>query len=231
MIKHTTVWLPNRLLERLTIGLTLVALSACAAAPLETQRAPLHEARMLVEKAKAAGGEQCAPKLQATAVANLMLAAHELNEGGMHWDYNQKPRNAAIQAAQAVLHRCKSPSSTKIAAPSSTHAFPVIYFATKRSQLRPPAKQILLKLAAILQHQPRLRLVIYGFADERGSKEDNLALSQQRAERTASFLRQQGVASKQITWVMGYGEEKPRAHGHNEATWHWNRRVEFRRAE
>jgi len=231
MIKETTVWLPDRLLERLTIGSILMALSACAAAPLDLQRAPLDEARVWVEKAKAAGGEECAPDLQAKAVANLMLAAHELNEAGTHWDYNQEPLNAAIQASQAVLRRCASPKPARVVMPSTNASLPVIYFATKRYRLRPHAKKELLKLAATLRRHPRKRLNISGFADERGSKKDNLVLSQQRAERVASFLRQQGVAAKQIAQIMGYGEESPKVHGHNEASWHWNRRVEFHPTE
>ena len=231
MIKKTTVWLPDRLLERLTIGSILMALSACAAAPLDLQRAPLDEARVWVEKAKAAGGEQCAPELQAKAVANLMLAAHELNEGGIHWNYNQEPLNSAIQASQAVLRRCPPPKPTRVAMPSTNALLPVIYFATNRYRLRPHAKKALLKLTATLQRHPRWRLSISGFADERGTKRHNLFLSQQRAERVASFLRQQGVTAKQIAQIVGYGEERTKVRGHNEAAWHWNRRVEFHRTE
>lgn len=63
-----------------------------------------------------------------------------------------------------------------------------------------------------------------GNADERGSREYNVALGWKRAKAVAAILEQQGVTSSQIAMVS-YGKEKPVAFGHDEASYHLNRRV------
>jgi peptidoglycan-associated lipoprotein len=65
-----------------------------------------------------------------------------------------------------------------------------------------------------------------GNADERGSREYNLALGQKRAEAVRSRLKLMGVADGQMEPVS-FGEEKPRATGHDEAAWAENRRVDI----
>ncbi|MBI5006946.1 MAG: peptidoglycan-associated lipoprotein Pal [Nitrosomonadales bacterium] len=65
-----------------------------------------------------------------------------------------------------------------------------------------------------------------GNADERGSSEYNLALGQRRANNVKKLLILSGAKESQITTVS-YGEEKPRATGHDEASWAQNRRVDF----
>lgn len=65
-----------------------------------------------------------------------------------------------------------------------------------------------------------------GNADERGSREYNLALGQKRAEAVRSRLKLLGVADSQMETVS-FGEEKPRATGHDEAAWAENRRVDI----
>lgn len=65
-----------------------------------------------------------------------------------------------------------------------------------------------------------------GNADERGSSEYNLALGQRRANNVKKLLILSGAKESQVTTVS-YGEEKPRATGHDEASWAENRRVDF----
>ena len=73
---------------------------------------------------------------------------------------------------------------------------------------------------------PGRRLVIEGNADERGSREYNLALGQKRAEAVKSRLRLLGAAEAQIETVS-FGEEKPVATGSDEASWAQNRRADL----
>jgi len=73
---------------------------------------------------------------------------------------------------------------------------------------------------------PGRRVTIEGNADERGSREYNLALGQKRAEAVKSRLRLLGVAESQMETVS-LGEEKPRATGHDEASWAENRRADL----
>ncbi len=70
------------------------------------------------------------------------------------------------------------------------------------------------------------RIVIEGNADERGSREYNLALGQKRADAVKSRLALLGVAEGQVETVS-FGEEKPRATGHDEASWAQNRRADI----
>jgi peptidoglycan-associated lipoprotein len=70
------------------------------------------------------------------------------------------------------------------------------------------------------------RIVIEGNADERGSREYNLALGQKRAEAVKSRLTLLGVTDGQIETVS-LGEEKPRATGSNEQAWAENRRADI----
>ena len=65
-----------------------------------------------------------------------------------------------------------------------------------------------------------------GHADERGTREYNLALGERRAKAVANYLAIQGVPRPQIE-VISYGEEKPAALGQGESAWAQNRRVEL----
>jgi peptidoglycan-associated lipoprotein len=73
---------------------------------------------------------------------------------------------------------------------------------------------------------PGRRVAIEGHADERGSREYNLALGQKRSEAVKSRLRLLGVAESQME-TISFGEEKPRATGHDEAAWAENRRADL----
>ena len=70
------------------------------------------------------------------------------------------------------------------------------------------------------------RITIEGNADERGSREYNLALGQKRAEAVKSRLALLGVTESQVETVS-FGEEKPRASGHDESAWAENRRADI----
>jgi peptidoglycan-associated lipoprotein len=67
---------------------------------------------------------------------------------------------------------------------------------------------------------------VEGNADERGSKEYNLALGQRRAEGVAKAMELLGVSDKRIE-AVSYGEEKPKAKGHDEQAWAQNRRSDI----
>lgn len=69
-------------------------------------------------------------------------------------------------------------------------------------------------------------VVVEGHADERGSSEYNLALGNRRAESVKKMLVVSGAKSGQVS-TASFGEEKPRATGHNEAAWSQNRRADI----
>ena len=73
-----------------------------------------------------------------------------------------------------------------------------------------------------------LRFTLEGNADERGTEEYNMVLSQKRAASVRKYLVDLGVSGGALDTV-GYGENKPAVNGSNEEAWAANRRVEFRK--
>jgi peptidoglycan-associated lipoprotein len=101
-----------------------------------------------------------------------------------------------------------------------------IHFALDRADLSPEARTTLAAKAEIMRSSPTVNLRIAGHADERGSDEYNLALSQRRAAEARRFLMQQGIDSSRLETV-GYGEEQPLDPASTEPAWAMNRRAEF----
>jgi peptidoglycan-associated lipoprotein len=102
-----------------------------------------------------------------------------------------------------------------------------IYFGFDQSDLSADARQALQEKAEVLRTTPSLSLRIEGHADERGSDEYNLALSQRRAASAKRFLAGLGISADRVETV-GYGEEQPLDQEESEAAWARNRRDEFR---
>ena len=82
------------------------------------------------------------------------------------------------------------------------------------------------KHASALAGDRYLRVRVEGHADERGTREYNLALGERRADAVRAYLVSQGASNSQIE-VISYGEEKPIVSGKNERSWSKNRRVEL----
>lgn len=103
----------------------------------------------------------------------------------------------------------------------------VFYFDFDKSIVRPESREALAKHAAYLVSHPDARVVLEGHADERGTREYNMALGERRAKAISRYLTIQGVAASQIETVS-FGEEVPVAFGHDSNAWQLNRRVEVR---
>ncbi|MEB4592656.1 peptidoglycan-associated lipoprotein Pal [Candidatus Thiothrix sp. Deng01] len=113
--------------------------------------------------------------------------------------------------------------------PNSILAQRIIYFDFDSSNIRPEYMNILNAHASLLSAYPNLRVRLEGHADERGSREYNVALSERRGYSVLDYLQVKGVRANQMD-VIGYGEEVPADFGHNEAAWGKNRRVEIKYA-
>jgi peptidoglycan-associated lipoprotein len=102
------------------------------------------------------------------------------------------------------------------------------YFDYDKASLRPDAMNTLqadsTELRDILKDYPDYKLVIEGYADERGSEEYNLALGDARAKSAKDYLVQVGIPSDQLS-VVSYGKERPICDEHNEGCWQKNRRI------
>jgi peptidoglycan-associated lipoprotein len=91
-------------------------------------------------------------------------------------------------------------------------------------ELDEEARTILGKQAEWLARYPSIRVTVEGHADERGTREYNLALGDRRATAAKNFLAAQGVDSGRMT-TISYGKERPIAEGSDEASWAQNRRA------
>jgi len=110
--------------------------------------------------------------------------------------------------------------------PSSILAQRVIYFDYNQSSILEKYKTVLAAHAELLANYPQIRVRLEGHADERGSREYNIALSERRAQTVRQYLSFKSVGSAQMETVA-FGEEKPIVASHNDSAWNKNRRVEI----
>jgi peptidoglycan-associated lipoprotein len=101
-----------------------------------------------------------------------------------------------------------------------------VFFEFDRYDLRPDAQATVQALSAWLNANPQVTLTIEGHADERGTRDYNLALGERRANSVRQYLTSLGANSNRLA-VISYGEERPEALGSDEASWARNRRAVF----
>lgn len=99
-----------------------------------------------------------------------------------------------------------------------------VYFDYDQATIRSEFREMLSLHARYLQEKPSARMTVEGHADERGSREYNLALGEKRGYAVANLLRAQGAAIGQVT-VVSYGEERPEENCSNDSCWSKNRRA------
>ena len=98
-----------------------------------------------------------------------------------------------------------------------------VLFGYDSSQLSADAMATLDAQAALLNAKPSFRVKIEGHADERGTREYNLALGERRASAARDYLVAKGVDGSRIR-IVSYGKERPAVVGSNEDAWAKNRR-------
>ena len=99
-----------------------------------------------------------------------------------------------------------------------------VFFATNESVLTTAARETLRKQAAWLRKNSKITIVLEGHADERGTREYNLALGERRANAAKDYLMTYGISSNRIS-VLSYGKERPVDSGSNPLAWSKNRRA------
>jgi peptidoglycan-associated lipoprotein len=100
------------------------------------------------------------------------------------------------------------------------------FFDFDKADLKPEFSAIAERHGKYLIANPKIAVRVEGNTDERGSREYNLALGQKRAEAVRQALKIVGVAESRIE-AMSWGEERPRASGHDDAAWSQNRRADI----
>lgn len=128
---------------------------------------------------------------------------------------------SAVANSSSNNSASSSSSSSSIASPASN----LFFFDFDSAALRADSRAVLNQHAAVLRANPRA-VRLEGHADERGTREYNIALGERRAQAVRIYLRSQGVNSP--VEVVSYGEERPVVDTSNEYGWQQNRRVEIK---
>jgi peptidoglycan-associated lipoprotein len=98
-----------------------------------------------------------------------------------------------------------------------------VFYDYDKSELRPEARRTVERWAAWLKQYPQVTVTVEGHADERGTREYNIALGERRATAARNFLVSQGIEARRVA-TISYGKERPAVLGSNEAAWSQNRR-------
>ena len=98
-----------------------------------------------------------------------------------------------------------------------------VFFATNETVLTTASRETLRKQAAWLRKNSKITVVLEGHADERGTREYNLALGERRANSAKDYLMTYGISSNRIS-VLSYGKERPVDSGSSPLSWSKNRR-------
>ena len=101
-----------------------------------------------------------------------------------------------------------------------------VYFEFDKFNLNSKSLQTLKSAVVAMKDNPSIKITISGHADERGTREYNLALGQRRAEAVRDYFAVNGISNNRIK-VKSYGEEKPLSNGSDESSYSKNRRAEI----
>jgi len=134
----------------------------------------------------------------------------------------QEAAPPAATTAEAPVSAGTNLDALKAAADAAGNVF---YFEFDSFVLTEQTRAALLAHSEYLKAAPR-SIRLEGHADERGSREYNMALGEKRAAAVKDFLASQGVSS--AVEVVSFGEEQPAEKGHSETSWSKNRRVELK---
>lgn len=141
------------------------------------------------------------------------------------------PAPAEVPQAPAAAPAAPAPVAAPVAVPAHLDPnSPVsqqrsVYFDFDSSNIKSESNAVIDLQGKYLSTNPTLNVRVEGNTDERGSTEYNLALGQRRAEAVVKALKVVGVKDGQAE-AVSYGEEKPKATGHDEAAWAQNRRAD-----
>lgn len=137
-----------------------------------------------------------------------------------------QPGSAAGGARSYGTGTESSTSMTALNDPQGPLSIRTIYFEYDSSEIQPQFREAIEAHAALLMANPEASVSLEGHADERGSREYNLALGERRSQAVKRQFTLLGVSTSQVR-TTSYGEERPVVDGHDEFAWSQNRRVEI----
>ncbi|PCI45570.1 MAG: hypothetical protein COB41_01035 [Proteobacteria bacterium] len=214
-------------MKRIVLLVACASITACSGHIASTQMSELDDVRAMIQKAKDAGAEKCAPALQAKAVAGLYHAAHELDEGAANpVSENDDLISAALSNAKKAYSKAvKGCAKPKPVAPEVI-SLEGVFFETNSADLTAASSERLDRAVKTLQKRADLHVQVAAYTDSRGKASYNLGLSDRRAASVMDYLVAHGVASNRLT-SKGYGESSPRADNATVEGRAKNRRVEL----
>jgi peptidoglycan-associated lipoprotein len=135
---------------------------------------------------------------------------------------------AACSSTKEETPMAVSQPTTSSITPGSAEDFRVnvgdtVFFDLDEYSVRPDAQAVLQKQAAWLKQYPSVKLLVEGHADERGTREYNLALGDRRAYAVKEFLTSMGVDAARLQ-TKSYGKERPVCADSDDSCWQQNRR-------
>lgn len=133
---------------------------------------------------------------------------------------------AAAEAAAREAAEAEQEAARRAAAEAAANLQSVFYFDFDQATLGADTRAALDDQIAVLK-DTNAKVRLEGHADERGTREYNMALGERRANAVANYLIINGIARYRIETVS-YGEERPVVSGSNESSWSQNRRVELK---
>lgn len=138
--------------------------------------------------------------------------------------------DTSVQTAELEMQRQAEAEAAAAAAAVEeepvNNADTVFYFEFDKAVLSDDSRAALIAHAQFMKQYPST-IRLEGHADERGTREYNMALGERRAIAVKEFLVMQGVSESAIE-VVSYGEERAASFGSNAAAWRMNRRVELK---
>ncbi|SMN14948.1 18K peptidoglycan-associated outer membrane lipoprotein; Peptidoglycan-associated lipoprotein precursor; Outer membrane protein P6; OmpA/MotB precursor [uncultured Candidatus Thioglobus sp.] len=155
--------------------------------------------------------QKVAPKPSVVNTEESIVAADTSSFESQEYGGNYTVKNSAIHAATSEL--------------KSTGVSFVLYFSYDGSEINEAATKQIILHANFMRDNPSLNLRLEGHADERGTREYNLALGENRALAVKEVLGLYDLSSR--VEVISFGEEMPIVQTHDESAWEKNRRVEF----
>ena len=171
------------------------------------------------------GGEGVRGSAASVAGSLLLLAALLLALGGCASPAKQDAAKVPGSAATTIPLATR-PGPPGLNDPNSPLSKRIIYFDYDSSTIKPEYVEILRAHARYVATTPKAKLMLEGHTDERGTREYNLALAEDRANAVRRFMRAEGAGEAQLG-LLSFGEEKPTQPGQGETVWALNRRVEL----
>ena len=160
-------------------------------------------------------------RILAIVAATFLLAACET---ASQVSGDSASTSASNTASSSSSSSSSSASADKTPAEKLAQVGNTVNFEFDSAELTVSARSTLNRQSAFLSVNPDLMIVIEGHADERGTREYNLALAERRATAVRDYLVAKGMNSARVRTVS-YGKERPAVAGSDEASWAKNRRA------